>query len=66
MHDIYDELGTKVPDICIVELVVPLSKSAGPYFTGGGEAWIKLDGSRQKLKGPALTEFIKHRIKNRQ
>lgn len=62
MHDIYDELGAKVPDICIVELVVPRSNSVGPYYTGGGEAWVKVDGSKQKLKGPALTDFIRFRI----
>lgn len=62
MHEIYDEVGTKMPDICIVELVVPPSNSAGPYYTGGGETWVKLDGSKQRLKGPALTEFIKCRI----
>lgn len=58
MHDIHDELGAKVPDICIVELIVPRSNFVGPYYTGGGEAWVKVDGSKQKLKGPALTDFI--------
>jgi predicted HTH transcriptional regulator len=58
MHDIHDELGAKVADICIVELIVPRSNSVGPYYTGGGDAWVKVDGSKQKLKGPALTDFI--------
>jgi DNA modification methylase len=62
IHQIRDEHGAMVPDICIVELLVPASNSAGPHYTGGGEAWIKLDGNKQRLKGPALTEFIKNRF----
>jgi len=62
IHPIHDEYGGKVPDICIIELVVPAPNSFGPYYTGGGEVFVKLKGSKQKLKGPALTEFIKTRI----
>ena len=39
--------------------------SKDPYFTGRGDAWVKVDGGKQKLKGIALTEFIKEKLKNR-
>ncbi len=33
-----------------------------PFYTGNGSAYIKLDGVNQKLKGTALTDFIKRRL----
>jgi hypothetical protein len=42
--------------------VVPASDSSEPYYTGGGDAWVKVDGNKQKLKGIALTDFIKQRV----
>jgi hypothetical protein len=61
-HGVLDEQGLPVSDICVVELVVPASDSADPYYTGGGVAWVKVDGAKRKLTGPALTEFIKRRL----
>ena len=63
IHEVRDEHGVAVPDLGVVEMVVPASHSASPFFTGGGEAWVKVDGGKQKLKGVALTEFIRSRIK---
>ena len=62
IHEVHDEHGKKVPDICVVELVVPAADSSAPYYTGGGELWVKVDGNKQKLKGPALIDFIRRRI----
>jgi predicted HTH transcriptional regulator len=62
IHGVDDEHGTNVPDICVVELVVPASNTPEPYYTGGGEAWVKVDGNKQKLRGIALTDFIKRRM----
>jgi hypothetical protein len=50
------------PDSWVVELVAPASGSAEPYYTAGGEAWVKADGAKQKLKGIALTDFTKQRL----
>jgi hypothetical protein len=61
IHGILDELGSKIPDLCIVELVVPEPKLPGPYYTGGGDAWVKVGGNKQKLKGSALTAYIKNK-----
>ncbi|MBZ5586835.1 MAG: ATP-binding protein, partial [Acidobacteriia bacterium] len=62
IHGIRDELGSKIPDLCIVELVVPEPKLPGPYYTGGGDAWVKVDGNKQKLRGSALTAYIKNKF----
>jgi len=62
IHEVRDEHGQKVPDICVVEMVVPVSDTFGPYYTGGGDAWVKVDGNKQKLRGIALTAFIKQRL----
>jgi len=61
IHGILDELGSKIPDLSIVELVVPEPKLTGPYYTGGGDAWVKVDGNKQKLRGSALTAYIKNK-----
>jgi hypothetical protein len=41
---------------------VPTSGSGEPYYTAGGEACVNVDGANQKLKGIALTDFIKQRL----
>jgi hypothetical protein len=61
IHGIHDEYGARIPDTCVVELVVPATNSRDPYYTGGGDAWVKVDGSKQKLKGIVLTAFVKSR-----
>jgi len=62
IHKVRDDHGYPVPDTWVVELVVPASGSTEPYYTAGGEAWVKVDGAKQKLKGIALTDFIKQRL----
>jgi DNA modification methylase len=62
IHGVRDEHMKKVPDLCVVELVVPALESSAPYYTGSGELWVKVDGNKQKLKGPALTDFIMRKI----
>jgi DNA modification methylase len=65
IHEVHDEHGQKVPDLCVVEMIVPASHSAEPYYTSGGDAWVKVDGNKQKLKGIALTDFIRQRLARR-
>lgn len=62
IHQIVDEHGDEVPDFCVVELVVPTVNAHQPYYTGGGEAWVRVDGAKLRLKGVALTEFIRNRL----
>jgi hypothetical protein len=62
IHGILDDSGVKIPDRCLVELVVPAANSRDPFFTGGGDAWVRVDGGKQKLKGIALTAFIRSRL----
>jgi DNA modification methylase len=61
-HEVHDEEGERVSDTYVVEMVVPVSDSLEPYYTGGGDAWVKVDGNKQKLRGIALTDFIKQRL----
>jgi predicted HTH transcriptional regulator len=55
IHDVHDENGTKAPNLCVVELVVPASGLSEPYYTSGGGARVKVDGNKQRLKGIALS-----------
>jgi DNA modification methylase len=64
IYEVSDSQGKPIADLHVVELVVPASNSNEPYFTGSGEAWVKVDGSKQKLRGIALTDFIRRRIGN--
>jgi hypothetical protein len=66
IHEVHDEHGQKVPDVCVVELVVPTPDSSEPYYTGGGELWVKVDGSKQKLKGTAVTDYVRRRLEKRE
>jgi hypothetical protein len=62
LHQVLDERGRKLNDLCVIEMVVPATDSTEPYYTGGGEVWVKSDGVKQKVKGTALTDFVKQRL----
>ena len=64
MHQVYDDHRHPVADTFVVELAVPASASLDPYFTAGGEVWVRVDGAKQKLRGTAMTDFIKQRVRN--
>jgi hypothetical protein len=51
-------------DLLVLELRVPMVQSSTPYYTGGNEAFIRLDGIKRKLVGTKLTEWILRRISN--
>ncbi|WP_395741164.1 DNA methyltransferase [Prosthecobacter sp.] len=51
-------------DLVVVELFVPLIKSSAPYFAGGVDAFVRLDGVTRKLAGPELYEWIVRRMSN--
>ncbi len=48
----------------VVELTVPQARDNKLHFTGGNETFIRLDGVKQKLQGPAIQEWIMARISN--
>ena len=48
-------------NLVVVELVVPKIGSTDPFYTGGQEAFVRVDGVKKKLSGPQLTDWIKAR-----
>jgi len=60
-HPLYREDETIVPDLCIVEIVVPRVSATELYFTGGNEAFVKTDGAKKLLVGPELQAEILRR-----
>lgn len=51
-------------DLVVVELVVPRVRTSGPYYAGGVDAFVRLDGVTRKLAGPELTDWIVRRVSN--
>lgn len=42
----------------VLEVNVPRSQSELLYFNSSGETWVRLNGSKKKLQGSALQDFI--------
>jgi hypothetical protein len=57
--------GQTKNDLVVVELVIPTVRVSQPYFTGGNEAFVRVEGVKRKLAGPELTEWIVRRMENR-
>lgn len=49
-------------DLYVVEIYVPWAKSREPFYTGGHECFVRVDGAKRKLSGPALTDWIRQRL----
>jgi hypothetical protein len=61
-HEVSD--GTSViSDLFVVELAVPRGDPTTMYFTSGDKAIVRLDGVKQKLKGPQIQQWIMARLK---
>jgi len=56
-HEVFEN-QVPVPDLYVVELSVPSGEPATMHFTSGGEAFVRLDGVKQKLKGPQIQQWI--------
>jgi hypothetical protein len=56
-HPIYSN-DVMIPDLFVIELAVPKGDPQRLYFTGGDEAFVRIDGVKQKLRGPAIQEWI--------
>jgi hypothetical protein len=54
--------GILIKDIYVLEVCVPKGNINEPYFTGSGDFFVRVDGVTQKLKGPAMVDWIKRRI----
>ncbi|MCI5192668.1 MAG: ATP-binding protein [Candidatus Electrothrix sp. AU1_5] len=61
LHGVQNEENHYISDLYIVELTIPTSISTTPYFTESGKTWVKVDGAKKSLIGPALVEWILRR-----
>jgi len=60
--DLHGVTFTQAPDsLYVAELTVPAAHSAIPYYTGGNEMFVRIDGVKKKLTGPQLTAWIQRR-----
>ncbi len=61
-HPIHQD-GRALEDLFVVELAVPRGDPTTLHFTSGDEAFVRLDGVKQKLKGPGIQQWIVRRTK---
>lgn len=62
LHEVYNDGGSAIPDLYVVEIAVPHVVSQDPYCTGKNEVFVKTDGGRKKLSVPEMIDFIKRRL----
>jgi hypothetical protein len=60
-HNIFSK-DCLVDDLYIIEFYVPKSNSRNLYFTGGNETFVRIEGVKQKLLGPAIQDWIERRL----
>jgi hypothetical protein len=60
-HPVYDG-ETILSARYVVELAVPRGDPQTLYFTGGDEAFVRVDGAKHKLRGPAIQAWIMERV----
>lgn len=63
-HVVHDLRGQVIPNLWVLELVVLPPQEKEVFYTGGWEVFVKTEGGKQKLQGPALTEFIQTHLEN--
>ena len=63
-HAVHDLRGAAIPNLWVIELVVFPPQEKQVFYTGSSEAFVKTEGGKQKLQGPALTEFILNHREN--
>jgi hypothetical protein len=61
LHPVMDN-GVVSEEIYVVEIVVPNVALAAPFYTGGNECFVRTDGGKEKMSGPALTDWIRRRL----
>ena len=45
-----------------VSVIVQNREKGVPYYTAGGDCFVRMNGVKQKLCGPALTEYLRSRL----
>ena len=63
-HAVHNLRGQAIPNLWVIELAVFPPQEKKVFYTGGGEVFVKTEGGKQKLQGPALTEFIQTHLEN--
>ena len=63
-HAVHDLRGAAIPNLWVIELVVFPPQEKQVFYTGSSEVFVKTEGGKQKLQGPALTEFILNHREN--
>lgn len=61
-HPVYDGQGQAIAETCVVEVAVPPGSPKVLYFTGSGDAFVKVDGAKRKLAGPQIQAEIQKRL----
>lgn len=52
-------------ELCVVELAITQVAAAEPYFNHRSEAFVRINGVKQRLNGPKLTAWIRTRLQQR-
>ena len=63
-HQVYDLQGEIVEDLWVIELLLPPPRERDVFYTDSGKLFVKAEGSKEKLSGPEVTEFILKRLRN--
>lgn len=63
-HAVLDLQGQAIPNLWVIELVVLPPQKKEVFYTDSGDVFVKTEGGKQKLQGPALTEFIQTHLEN--
>ena len=63
-HKVYDLQGETVEDLWVIELVVPPPQERDVFYTGSKKLFVKDNGVKRELQGPAATEFILRHMQN--
>ena len=63
-HQVYDLQGEIIEDLWVVELLLPPPRERDVFYTNSGKLFVKAEGSKEKLSGPEVTEFILKRLRD--
>ncbi len=62
-HEVFiDGNPSPCEELVVIEVTIPKENPTHLYFTGNGEAHVRVDGIEQKLKGPQIQDWILNRI----